>query len=500
MAVGDNTGNTYRGQQGNGFATVIGYNPSVDLGIADLKFRQQQAAAKEKEDKDKKLMGAYSQMGKVKPDNWFVHDAQMSAMTEGMLDLGATYLAKGVDPFNDPAAQDFQKLLIENTRASEYSKQFQKRFSEVQSAYKNGEEIDNWDDIVTYMTNPDLMGMVNGDYGKEPKPIFKKPEVSTFKAMNEYWDKWRGNNKERIPTMDDAKAMAEEITNDPTLSQGFASVGGKFKQRFDNLPDEQKEALAARGGRLDGYQQYVAEQMYALSNPNFNTEESILKLAGDIKTSVSDIETGDKTVKSRYSKHTDKDLEGYIDATLQDGAVQREVEAGKYGDRNRGIDFNRKAAIKHYLPTLKKNISTEYTVDLDEAGKEGKKAAASFTNWYDDITSGDGDKFVAAAPYLNKEALARFVPDMPKDATIGNVKYYRSGRMEVVVIDKDGEEISTGELNVKDIPKEMLKNAYMDQYKGTKRNYETTETGGALNAPPSAKSSNSTGSLNSPPK
>lgn len=461
MAVGDNTGNTYRGQQGTGFATVIGYNPQVDLAIADQKFRQEQAAAKEKEEKDKKLMGAYSQMGKIKPDNWFVHDAQISTMTEGMLDLGASFLSKGIDPFTDPSAQDFQKLLIENTRASEYSKQFQKRFSEVQSAYKNGEEIENWDDIVTYMTNPDLMGMVNGDYGKEPKPVFKKPEVSTFKAMNEYWDKWRGNNKERIPTMDDAKTMAEEITNDPTLSQGFASVGGKFKQRFDNLPDEQKEALAARGGRLDGYQQYVAEQMYALSNPNFNTEESILKLAGDIRTSISDIETGDKTIKRRYSKHSDKDLEGYIDATLQDGAVQREVEAGKYGDKNRGIDFNRRAAIKHYLPTLKKNISTEYTVDLDEAGKAKKDEEVSLAKWRDDIKGKNG-------PQAQKEAIGYLNGSKTDNGTVASGQ---AGNGEVMLrttdvsFDEDGKPVkSEDRLGVEIIETNNLSDEALNRY------------------------------------
>ena len=69
-------------------------------------------------------------------------------------------------------------------------------------------------------------------------------------------------------------------------------------------------------------------------------------------------------------------------------------------------------------------------------------------------------------------------------ARVGNIKYYRSGKMDVVLIDTDGNEITndkgdkvTRELRVSDIPKEMLKNAYMEQYKGTKRNYETTETG-----------------------
>ena len=52
---------------------------------------------------------------------------------------------------------------------------------------------------------------------------------------------------------------------------------------------------------------------------------------------------------------------------------------------------------------------------------------------------------------------------MPKDSRIGNVKYYRSGKMDIVVVDKDGAEDFTRELRIGDIPKEMLKNAYMNQ-------------------------------------
>lgn len=441
MAVGTDIGNTYRGRQGTGFATVIDYNPQIDLSLAEMKFQKEQAAAKEKADKEAKLMNAYSQMGKIKPDNWYAHDEQMTGMTEGLLDLGASVLSKGEDPFTSasPAAQGFQKLLIENTRYTEYSKQFQKEFAEEQKAYKNGEEIENWDEIVLYRTNPDLIGLVNGDYGKAPKPIFKKPEVSTFKAMNEYWDKWKGNNKERIPTMDDAKMMAEEILSDPTVSQGFSSTGGKLKQRYDNLPDEQKEALTARGGRLDGYQQYVAEQMYALSNPNFNTEESILKLASEIKTSIWEVEKGDKTVKSRYSKHSNKDLEGYIDSNLQDGAVQREVAAGKYGNPSKDIEYNRKAAVKHYLPTLKKNISTEHSEKYDESGGGAKKEfKASEKDWLNDFRGLNGK---AAQDNARERLRGITLPD---------------GEMKLTLTFGDEEGVDRAPINVKEATDEQL--------------------------------------------
>lgn len=478
--VGTDIGNTYKGQQGTGFATIAPYNPQVDLSLLEMKQRKEAAAAQEKAAKEKKLMAAYADLGKIKPDNWYVHDEAVSKMMSGLTDLGASYIARGIDPINDPAAKDFQKLMTETARTAEYSKQFKDRFTQAQTAYKNGEEIDNWDEIATWFHNPDINGMVNGDYGKEPKPIFKKPEISTFKTMNEYWDKWRLNNKERVPTMQDASLMAKEIVNDPTVSQGFASTGGKFRQRYDDLDNDQKEALNARGatnGGNDGYTQYVAEQMYALSNPNFNLEEEVMKLAKQVETSTSKIENRDVTTESKYSKMSDKDMRKVVRSALQDGAVQKEVSAGKYGNPNKDISFNLKAAEDYYLPLFKKNISTGYSRTEDEAGKEGKKTEASFTNWYNDITSGDGDKFVAAAPYLDKDKLARFVPDMPKDARIGNIKYYNDGSMDLVIVNERGRELSTRKLMITDIPKEMLKNAYMDQYNGTKRNYETTETG-----------------------
>lgn len=482
MTVGTDQGNTYKGRQGTGFATIAPYDPQVDLSLLEMNQRKEQLAAQERAAKEKKLMDAYGQMAKIKPDNWYVHDKQVSGLVSGAIDLGASILQRGEDPFNGQSdeAVNFNKLLTETTKYTEYSKQFQKDFAEVQKAYKNGEEVENWDDIVTWFHNPDLIGMANGDYGIAPKPVFKKPEVSTFKTMNEYWEKWRLNNKERVPSMEDATLMARELTNDPTISQGFASSGSKLKQRFSELPKEQQEALAARGaanGGNDGYTQYVAEQMYALSNPNFSLEEEVMKLAKQVETSTSTVEEGATTTTSKYTKLSDKDMRKVVRSALQDGAVQREVQAGKYGNPNKDISFNLKAAEDFYLPLFKKNISTGYSRTEDEAGKEGKKTEASFTNWYNDITSGDGEKFVAAAPYLDKEALARFVPDMPKDSRIGNVKYYRSGKMDIVVVDKDGAEDFTRELRIGDIPKEMLKNAYMNQYKGTKRNYETTETG-----------------------
>ena len=505
--VGTDVGNTYKNKMGDGFAVINPYDYKYDLALKQYRDR---LAAAEKAAKQKRLDDAYEQLGKIKPDNWYVHDGQMRTMMNGLVDLGASLIQKGEDPYQNP---NFNKLLIENTRMSEYSKQYQKNFEDIQKAYKQGEELENWDEIAEYATNPDLIGMVNGDYGKAPKPIFKKPEISTFKTMNEYWDKWRLNNKERVPSMQDATMMATELLNDPTVAQGFSSTGSKFQQRFNDLPKESREALAARGasnGGRDGYTQYVAEQMYALSNPNFNLEEEVMKLAKQVETSTSKVESGDITTESRYAKMSDKDMRKVVRSALQDGAVQKEVAAGKYGNPNKDIAFNLKAAEDYYLPLFKKNISTGYSRTEDEAGKETKKTEASFTNWYNDITSGNSERFIAAAPYLDKEALARFVPDMPKDARIGNVKYYRSGKMEIVLVDENGDRLTEGEgkkekdagsrfLEISDIPKEMLKNAYMDQYKGTKRNYETTETGGALNTPPSS-GQNSTGLLNSPPK
>ena len=482
--VGTDTGNTYRNKMGDGFAVINPYDPKYDLA---LKQERDRIAAQKKEAKQKRLDNAYEQLGKIKPDNWYVHDGQMKTMMNGLVDFGASLIQKGEDPYQNP---DFNKLLIENTRMSEYSKQYQKNFEDIQKAYKNGEELENWDQVAEYATNPDLIGMVNGDYGKAPKPIFKKPEISVFKATNEVWKIWDENNKGQIPTPDDAGVIADKLVKDPTYSGGFASTGSKQKQMYDSLPKAQREAYEAAGaanGR-DGYTQFVADDLYAAKNPYFNMEEDILSAADLVNTSEWEVENDAVTKKGTSIKQSEKELREIVRGRLKPGAVFREAKQGKYGDPNKDISFNIKAAEDYYYPKFKKNIATKFSRTEDEAGKEGKKTEASFANWYNDITSGDGDKFIAAAPYLDKEALARFVPDMPKDARIGNIKYYRSGRMEIVLVDENGDRLTEGEgkkekdagsrfLEIGDIPKEMLKNAYMDQYKGTKRNYETTETG-----------------------
>jgi len=477
--VGTDIGNTYKGQQGTGFATIAPYSPQVDLSLLEMQQRKEAAAAAEKKAKEAKLMAAYADLGKIKPDNWYVHDEYVSNMMTGLMDLGASYIARGIDPMTDPAAKDFQKLMVETTRTTEYSKQFKAQFEDIQKAYKNGEDLENWDEISLYLHNPDLPGMVNGDYGKMPPPIFKKPEVSVLKSINEVWKMWDENNKGQVPTPDDAGKLAEKLVSDPLYSGGFSSTGSKQKQMYDALPKAQKDAYEASGvanGR-DGYTQYVADDLYAAKNPYFNLEEDVLAASDFINTSDWELENDDVTRKGSSIKQSDAELRQILRGRLRPGAVLREVQQRKYGDINKDITFNIKAAEDYYFPKFKKNIATKFSKTYDEAGKEGKKTEASFTNWYNDITSGDGDKFIAAAPYLDKDRLARFVPDMPRDARIGNIKYYNDGRMELVIVNERGRELSTRKLMVADIPKEMLKNAYMDQYKGTNRNYETTETG-----------------------
>lgn len=482
--VGTDIGNTYKGQQGTGFATIAPYNPQVDLSLLEMQQRKEAAAAAEKKAKEARLMAAYADLGKIKPDNWYVHDEAVSKMMSGLTDLGASYIARGIDPMNDPAAKDFQKLMTETARTAEYSKQFKDRFTQVQTAYKNGEEIDNWDEIATWFHNGDINGMVNGDYGKEPKPIFKKPEIDTQKVFFDSVHDWQKVNPERVPTQKDNVMIAEGIVANPKYESGFASANSKAKQRYEQtiaaLPESERgkyDAKAARTGASSGFVQWLADQIGSVNNPDVSNMEIIQEAGRKAGTRETKVEKGDKTVVSTSIKASDDIIKKEISARLFDGNIERDVAAGIYGNPDWTADKNRKAAIEYYLPFYKASADTKYSETYDEAGKEGKKTEASFTNWYNDITSGDGDKFVAAAPYIDKEGLARFVPGMPKEGTVSNVKYYRSGRMEIDVIDKDGAPLFTKELKVTDIPKEMLKNAYMDQYKGTKRNYETTETG-----------------------
>ena len=123
------------------------------------------------------------------------------------------------------------------------------------------------------------------------------------------------------------------------------------------------------------------------------------------------------------------------------------------------------------------NTKSEWRPRFESEKGDDEKARANMVKWYEDLKSGDSQRFLKAAAHIDKEKLARFIPNMPDYARIGNVKYYNDGTMKLVVIDKHGNTVSEPVLNVNDVPEEMWKNTYTEQYKDTKRNYGTTETG-----------------------
>lgn len=472
-AVGTNIGNIYRGQQGNGSATTVGYNPSADIAIANLKQEQENAKKSAEAAKQKQVMDAYKKMGEKVPDNWYVHDKQINQLMEGWRDLGASDIADGNDPFTSQSEKGvmFRKLQTRMDTYVDYSKQFRKEREDVQALFtdaKKWAELENGDEIIQYYANPDLIGMVEAG-ATAPTPKWREPEIPTYSKALEVLKGWQATNKDRVMGMDDASALAIEMQRDETMSKGFGNTNSKFRQRYNDLlkslPESERGQFDARGaqnGGVDGYTQYLSEYMFSLSNPSFSIEDEVMKSAKASATRKATVERDGKVISSEKSALSDADVRKIVRGKLQDGAVQREVNAGKYGDPNKNIAFNLKAAEEYYLPIFKKGVSTEYSEKSAREG--GAEDAMSEAEWLKAFKGEMGDA-------MRQEAIdyLRGIKTQSGELTAGS-----GGEGEVLLRFKNQKGIGdekTSEFNVEPVETNNLSDeALLKYYDAAKKN------------------------------
>lgn len=499
QSVGTNIGNVYRGQQGTGFATTVDYNPSADISIANLKQEQENAKKAAEAARQKQLMDAHKKMLEKNPDYWYRHDQEISNLLNGWTDMGASVIASGEDPYTGSSEKSilFKKLGQKVESYANASRQLRSDWEKVQQAYVTPEkraDVENWDEIVAFYDNPSIVDIVeNGK--RQPQPIFKEPEIPTYSKALEVLKGWQATNKDRVMSMDDATALAIEMQLDETMSKGFGNTNSKFRQRYNDLikslPEGERGQFDARGaqnGGLDGYSQYLSEYMFNLSNPSFSIEDEVMKAAKASATKKATVEKDGKVVSSEKSALSDEDVRKIIRGKLQDGAVQREVNAGKYGDPNKNIAFNLKAAEEYYLPIFKKGVSTEYS---EKSIRDGDNMAGSET-WLRAFKGEMGDeKRQEAIDYL------RGIQTQSGELTAGT-----GGEGEVLLrfrAQKGIGEDQISEFNVEPVETDKLSDEALLKYydaakKNRKRGFEAANVVGEFDSPQTE------GELNQPPK
>lgn len=392
MAVGTNIGRVYDGQQGTGFATVLDYDPRVDLAAAqmDRADKAAQAEARLKAQKAKAL--SHEQMMKAKPDWWHTHDKEVSELWQGAQDFGGAAIANGVDPFSDTSetSVQFRKLLDKTTlyaKASEEKRKNWEKFkNEIYLDSEKSKKIKNLDEIVGYFNNPSIIEEVENGI-KMPKPVFATPMIDTQKAVMNVISTKAGGNKDYIPSMDDAYELAGVLQSNPVYTDGFDSANSVMKQNFDKIkssyPDiyEGYVTRAAKTKGVDPYTQYLAETVYGAAVPTKTTND----IADGIKigSKETSIEDGDVTIGGKRPSMSDKEIEDLARVELANkiGTVQREVDAGLYGNPDWTLDKNMDAAVKHVADLVKKKQDTKYTKREDEGGKARKEAESARQYW-----------------------------------------------------------------------------------------------------------------------
>lgn len=403
MAVGTNIGRTYDGQQGTGFATILDYNPSADIAVANQKASEKAAQEKAKADAQAKRIAAHREMMKAKPDWWHRHDQEVDALWQGAQDFGAAAIAEGLDPFTDSSENSvkFRQLLDKTelyAKASEEKRSSWEKFKE--QVYTNPEKakkLKNIDEITEYFNNPSIIGEVEGG-GKMPVPEWAEPLLDTQKAIMNAINLKAGDNKDYVPSMNDAYDIAGMLQTNPAYSEGFGSANSVMAQGFNRIKNNKDhpeiyEGYVARAAKkgVDPYTQYLAETTYNAKTSSETTDD----IAESIKvgSKESEVEQGDVTIGSKRPAMSDKDIEKAVRLKLSNkiGTVQREVDAGIYGDPDWTLDKNMEAAVKHTAKLVKQKQDTKYTRKEDEAGKSKKEAEKSRDEWYDAITGKLGE-------------------------------------------------------------------------------------------------------------
>lgn len=394
--VGTNIGTTYSGQQGTGFATILNPDMSVDTAVAKMKADQESA-------RKQKIAASHAKMSEKDPDYWHRHKQEISQLHDGWMDLGGQMIANGEDPYSSSSdvAIDFRKLGNKIETYSMASNQLKDEWKALQSAYtdpKKRQEVENWDEIVEFYDNPSVIDIVD-NRKRAPQPKFKSPEIDTYKMQSDLVKQWQGNNKSKVLSMDDAITLAAELQLNDTYSSGFGSPDAKMRQRYKAVESDPdlKEAYEARGmrnGGIDGYTQFVAESLYGMTDPVKSLDDFTLDLSKKIQTSSSTVEDGAVTKSSTYSKHSDKELRGMVKSMLigKDGYIERDVAAGKYGDPDKLLDKNIKAAEDYYLNQLKDNIKTSFSKTEDEGKAAGEEAKSARKYWDEAIQGLHGEE------------------------------------------------------------------------------------------------------------
>lgn len=485
--VGTNIGNPHQEQQGTGYATVLPQETLLtQVAKADLATKRAEQA-KKRED----LLAAHKQFSSMDPDNWYVHDKEINSMLTGFIDKGSNIVKKGVNPWTsvDQESVDLQK---ESKRLNAYvnaSKQLREDFTKLQSAYNTPAErskIENWDEIVEFYANPSITDIV--DNGRRPPQVkFKAPTIDSYKVMADLTNTWATVNKKDVMSRQEALELAKVTVANPAMNDG---VGGGFmgmkQQEFAQLPPETQEAFKNRGARngASAFEEYFADQIFSFKGSGVNLTETFIDFAK--KKPISDTKIEDEsglTISSSRFKGSDDQIKKEMKDILRInmGQVEREVESGLYGSIDNNIEQNLDAAVEKYFPTVKANMRRDYGESRDSTSAGKKESEQSAVNWYNDITSGNPSLVKNAIQYLDKKNVEGMIPSLNKSADVQERvdKFYvdADGIPRADIVDKDGEATRTVEIPILMIGEESLKNVYRDQYEGTRRNYETTETG-----------------------
>ncbi len=480
--VGTQAGNANTERQGTGYATV------PDSQLIDTALLNRDAERRRQEQADRqRVLAAHKAMTDFDPEHWYRHDAEVQGLIGQYIERGGQLTAKQIDPYasTDPESIEFQKFGKKVQAYADASKQTREEWAKLQTLYNTKEgrdKIENWDEIAQYYSNPSIVDIVDNKK-VPPTPRFRQPLTDSYGAIVNTLKEWNAASKKEVMGRDDANILAAQFLANPVNTEGAGGgPAGMVRQNYNSLPDEDKRAMENRGKRagVDGLTYFLGQQMYSMRSGQIRLDDEAAKIGRNAELSKSTIENGDVTTMSERYKGGDVAIRRQVRTMVLTnvGQVDRDVDNGLYGNPDNSQEQNTKAAEDYYFKIAKSNIPSNYSRTVDEGRvSSAKETEAAFASWYNDVRSGDSAKFLKAAPYLDKEKLARFVPDMPKDSRIGNIKYYNDGTMKVVVVDEDGGTELERTLRIGDIPEEMLKNAYMDQYGDTKRNYKTSETG-----------------------
>jgi hypothetical protein len=263
MAVGDNQGTVYTGNEGHQRAFIFG-NPTTkpQEDLINLALKKEGDKVKIAEAQAKKQQATKENLAKKMqdmPEHFYAHDPEIKEQQEKILKIGADIMSNGADPFTgtDPLSLEFRKQFTRHEKMAEYSKQIKSLFEADRNSFNPDKfTLDSYNTRMDFYPTVKLNKAV--DEGLLPPNLVpKNPVFELQKTYGDLAQKVGMNNKD--PQPQDLDQAINIMMTDPASKDFVPTINAAMNKLS---PEDKKQLEEQAKGQNITPQQLLARNQF----------------------------------------------------------------------------------------------------------------------------------------------------------------------------------------------------------------------------------------------